>query len=314
YAIIANPEDKPKSIFISGFDSAPLAPDYNLLISGQEKVFQTGIDVLKKLTDGKVHLTLNGRTTPEAVFSNAAGVQINKISGPHPAGCVGIQIHHIDPINKNDIVWTVNPMDVARIGKLFTEGKYDAQKIVALAGPGVKEPQYYRTMTGACIEDMVSGNVIDEELRYISGNPLTGSRIAKKGFLGFYHYQVSVLEEGIKPLFFGWGMPRLKRFSVSRSFLSWLMSKKQFNITTNYHGRHRAYVVTGQYEKVLPIDILPVYLMKSIIVKDIDKMEALGIYEVAEEDLALCEFVCTSKIEVQSIVREGIDLMIKELS
>ncbi|MCF8370778.1 MAG: Na(+)-translocating NADH-quinone reductase subunit A [Bacteroidales bacterium] len=312
YGIVANPADVPKSIHISGFDSAPLAPDMDFILQNQMSEFQKGIDALAKLTDGKVHLNLNGENTASPLKKTNA-VEQTLFEGPHPAGNVGIQIHHIEPINKGDIVWYINPQDVVFVGRLFETGHYNVERIVALAGSEVTKPQYYRTMMGASIEPLVSKNVADGDLRYISGNVLTGTHIPKNGFIGFYDSLITVIPEGNYYEMFGWALPGIGKYSTSRSFFSWLTPNKEFKVDSNFHGGERAFVMSGEYDKVFPMDILPVPLIKAILAEDIDKMEQLGIYEVIEEDMALCEFVCTSKIEVQSILRKGLELMIKEL-
>ncbi len=311
YGIMANPKDTPMSIYVSGFDTAPLAPDYDFILQNQLEDFQTGIDALSKLTDGKVYLNL--AADGASPLQKIKNVVQTKFAGPHPAGNVGIQIHHIRPINKGETVWTINPQDVATIGRLFTKGVFDATRIVALAGSEVKKPQYYKTLIGASIKPMVNGNVNDGDLRYISGNALTGAQIAKNGFIGYYDSLVTVIPEGNYAEMFGWALPGLQKFSTSRTFVSWLTPNKEYKLDTNYHGGKRAFVMAGEYNKVFPMDILPVELLKAILVDDIDKMEQLGIYEVIEEDMALCEFVCTSKIEVQEILRKGLNALIKEL-
>jgi len=313
YGVIANPKDKPKAIFISGFDSAPLLLDVDFLLSSQIEYFQKGVDILGKLTDGKVHLGVN-LFDSGSKLNKVKNAEITVYSGKHPAGNVGVQINHIDPINKGDIVWTMDAQHVAMLGKFFTTGEYSAEKIIALCGSGVTRPQYMRVISGASLSVMHDQINDIENSRFISGNVLTGTNVGKNGYLGFYSNQVSVIPEGDKYEFVGWAMPRLNKFSVSKSYFSWLTPKKKYNLDTNLNGGERAFVVTRQYEDVLPMDIYPVYLLKAIIAEDIDKMEQLGIYEVIEEDLALCEFVCTSKIEVQSLIRKGINLMIKEMS
>jgi len=311
YGIIANPSDMPKAIFISGFDTAPLAPDFEFILEEQITAFQAGIDILKKLTNGTVHVAI----LPESkVLKAIKGVQISQFKGVHPAGNVGVQIHHINPINKGDIVWTVNPQDVAIIGRLFLKGIYDATKVVALTGSDVKNPKYFRTKVGAQIQSMTLNNVTEGDLRYISGNVLTGTKISEKGYLGFYDSQITIIPEGNHFEFLGWALPRLNKFSMSRTFFSWLFPNKEYQLDTNINGGERAYVVTGEYEKVVPMDILPQQLIKAVMIGDIDKMENLGIYEVIEEDLALCDFVCTSKIEVQATLRKGLNLMMKEMN
>ncbi len=315
YDIIANPDDIPKAIFISGFDSSPLAPDYDYTLSGQDDDFQKGVDALSKLTKGNIQLTVNGKYPTSKIFTSTKGVEINTITGPHPAGNVGVQIHHINPINKGEVAWHINPQDVVIIGRLFNKGILDARKTVALTGSEVLKPKYYKTIIGSSIDYMIKDNVTKEnKLRYISGNVLNGTKIAHNGFLGLYHNQVTVIPEGDDYEFLGWALPGLKKYSVSRSFFSWLMPNKEYKINANLHGSLRPFVFSEEYEKVLPMDILPVNLLKSIIIEDIDQMEALGIYEVGEEDFALCEFVCTSKIPVQETLRKGFDLMIKETS
>jgi len=315
YDVIANPNEKPKAIFISGFDSSPLAPDYDFVLNNQETDFQKGVDVLKKLTDGSVHLTVNGAFPTAKIFAATKGVELNTITGPHPAGNVGIQIHHIDPINKGEVAWHINPQDVVILGRFFNKGIFDATKIIAVAGSEVLKPKYYRSLIGSSIDYLVKDNItLDKNLRFISGNVLNGTKIINDGFLGFYHNQLTIIPEGDDYEFFGWMLPGLKKFSVSRSFFSWLTPNKEYEMNANLHGGERPFVFSEEYEKVLPMDILPVHLLKSIMIEDIDQMEALGIYEVGEEDFALCEFVCTSKIEVQKTLRKGFDLMIRETS
>ncbi len=318
YSIIADPDDVPKSIFISAFDSAPLAPDLDFIINGHEALaFQTGLDALNRLTEGKVHLSINEPQTMNKTFTHASGVEIHRFSGPHPAGNVGIQIHHIDPVNSGDIVWYTDIQSVVIIGKLFEKGIYDSTKIIALTGSEVLKPRYWRIKQGASIEELMKNNLTTEDnssLRFISGNVLTGSKISRKSYIGFYDSQVTVIPEGNKPEFMGWLSPKLNKYSASRTLFSYLTPWKKYRIDTNMHGGNRAFVISGQYEKVLPMDILPVQLIKAIMINDIEMMEKLGIYEVAPEDLALCEFVCTSKTEVQSIIKEGLDRLRKELS
>jgi len=312
YGIVANPEDSPKSIFISTFDTHPLAPDYNFTLSGEENYFQAGIDILKKLTDGKINLGLNGNSKESSIFSQTKNCELHVVSGKHPAGNVGVQIHHIDPIAKGDLVWTVNPYGVVQIGKLFLEGKYDASKTVALVGSEVKSPKYYKTYTGACINKIIENNVNRGEQRFVTGNVLTGERIKSDGYIGFYDQQLTVIPEGNYSEFLGWILPTTKKLSLHRAFglLSFLNGKdKEYVIDTNLKGEHRAFVQTGVFEKVTPMDVLPTYLIKSIMAEDYDDMEALGIYEMIEEDIALCEFVDVSKHDLQKILRGGLNLI-----
>jgi Na+-transporting NADH:ubiquinone oxidoreductase subunit A len=313
YDIIADPGDRPRSIFISAHDTSPLAPDYDFIVKGCEEEFQKGIDALSRLTNGKIHININDEYPASQVFTKARKVQINKFRGPHPAGNVGVQIHHIDPLNKGDIVWYISPQDVITIGRLFDKGIYDASKVVALTGSEILRPRYYKLTGGASIKDMLEDNLTEGNHRFISGNVLTGMKISSDGFIGYYDSQVTVIPEGDHFEFLGWALPGFKKYSVSKSFWSWLMPNRNYRLDTNLNGGVRPFVITGQYEKVFPMNIYPVQLIKSILIEDIDQMEKLGIYEVAPEDFALCEFVCTSKINVQAIVRKGLDIMIKEM-
>ncbi|KPK84268.1 MAG: Na(+)-translocating NADH-quinone reductase subunit A [Bacteroides sp. SM23_62_1] len=313
YAIVANPERQPRDIFISGFDTAPLAPDMDFIVKGNTEDFQIGIDALSQLTEGKIHLSLNGQYPADEVFAKAKKVEFHYFTGPHPAGNPGIQIHHLRPVNKGEVVWYVQPQEVIMIGRLFRKGVYDAAKVIALTGSEVKKPLYYKLLSGASIEPLIKDNVTPGNHRYISGNVLSGSKITKIGHIGFYDNQVTIIPEGDKFEFLGWAAPGLNKFSNSRTFMSWMMVGKKYRAHTNINGGRRAFVMSGEYEKVLPMDIYPVHLLKAILVEDIDRMENLGIYEIAEEDFALCEYVCTSKIEVQSLVRKGIEMMIREV-
>lgn len=314
YDIVADPTAIPKAIFISAFNSAPLAIDNDFALYGMEELFQKGLDFIVKLTEGKTHLNIDGNTNSSNVFSQAKNVQINKISGPHPAGNVGVQIHHIDPINKGDVIWYLQPQDVITIARLFIEGKYDVSRIITVAGPQVIKPRYYRAVLGARVNNLLDNNVKEGENRIISGDVLTGTRIESNDSMGFYDTMITIIEEGKNSEFLGWILPGFKKFSASRAFSSWLLPSRKYSLNANMNGEERAYVVTGQYEKVFPMNIFPHQLVKAIMMEDIDLMENLGIYEVSAEDFALCEFVCTSKTEVQSIVKYGLDLVRKENS
>lgn len=313
--VIARPADTPQAIFISGFDSSPLAADYDYTLHGKGKEFQAGVDILKKLTTGPVHLTLKNGTA-DAALKGAKGCQINSISGPHPAGNVGVQIHHIKPLNKGEVVWTVNAQDVAMIGETALNGKFDATRMIALTGEQAKNRKYYRALIGAEMGTVIDGNTEGDNNRVISGNVLTGTAVEENDHIGFYDSQVTVIKEGNEYKFFltkGWLGLGFGRFSNSRAYPAWIMPKsKKYSIDTNLNGEERAFVVTEEYEKVFPFDIFPVQLVKAAITNDIDKMEQLGIYEVAPEDFALCEVVCTSKIGVQNQIREALDLIEKE--
>ena len=308
YGVIASPSDMPKAIFVSAFDSAPLATDYRFALSEDHDALQKGFEVLGHLTEGKVHLSYDayGRA-PQ--FN---GVELHAFQGKHPAGNVGVQIHHIDPVNKGEKVWTLNIQDVAILGRLFLNGKVDMSRVIAVAGSCVAEPMYYRVIAGASIPSILNGKLSNEHARVISGNVLTGRNVGKEGFLGVNANQITVIPEGDEYELLGWAMPRLQKFSVSRSYFSWLFPSRKYNLDTNLNGGERAFVMNDLYEKYLPMDVYPVHLIKACLANDLDKMENLGIYEVVEEDLALCEFVCPSKIEIQQILRNGINSMIKE--
>ena len=308
YGIIANPDATPKAIFVSAFDSAPLAPDYNFVLSNEKAAIEAGMAVLARLTDGKVHLS--ARKGDEGFMAEVKGVEYHTFSGKHPVGNVGVQIHHIDRIAKGDIVWTVNIQDVAMIGRFATTGKLDMSKTIAVAGSAVEKPCYKRVIAGAAVESILGK--VAEGVRIISGDVLTGVTTAKDGYLAANANMITLIPEGDKYEFMGWAMPRFHRFSVSGAYFSWLFPKKSYNLDTNTNGEERPFVVTGLYEKYLPMDVYVAYLLKACLCKDLDKMENLGLYEVLPEDLALCEFVDPSKIDMQQILRDGINLMIKE--
>ena len=314
FATVANPTDVPRSIHVSGFDSAPLAADMEVALAGREAAFQTGIHALRVLAGGSnVQL---GTKAGQTFFNAIEGVDTFTFEGPHPTGNAGVQIHHTRPINKGEVVWTMHAEDVANLGETLSSGTYCATRVVAVAGSECDAPRHLQTTLGCAISTLV-GSVNEEEVRIVSGNPLTGDRTANDGFLGGMHHQVCLLPEGNKPKFLlvdGWLGLGFDKFSLSKSYPTWLMPKsKEFAMDTCNNGEERAFVVTGQYEPVFPFDIYPVQLLKSIIANDIDAMEKLGIYEVAPEDFALCEYACTSKIAVQSIVRNGLDMLKKEL-
>ncbi|MBR5852946.1 MAG: Na(+)-translocating NADH-quinone reductase subunit A [Alistipes sp.] len=308
YGVIANPDAEPKAIFVSAFDSAPLAPDYNFVLQNDKAAVEAGLAVLARLTNGKVHLS--ARKGDEGYMSEVKGVEYHTFSGKHPVGNVGVQIHHIDRIAKGDVVWTVNIQDVALIGRFVTTGKLDMTKVIAVAGSEAQKPCYKRIIAGAAVESIVGK--VDAKVRIISGDVLTGVKTAHDGYISAGANMLSLIPEGDVYELLGWAMPRFHRFSVSRAYFSWLCPKKEYKLDTNLNGGERPFVVTGLYENYLPMDVYVAYLLKAILVKDLDKMENLGIYEVLPEDLALCEFVDPSKIEMQQIVRDGINLMIKE--
>jgi len=340
FGTVASPDDKPKAIFVSAFDSAPLAPDYDFIMKGREEWFKKGLEALTQLTDGKVHICFrpNQRLAQTIKQLNNQQFNIHFIKGPHPSGNIGTQIAHIDPINKGEVVWTMNIQDVAVLGELISTGDYKPEKVIAVAGPNIKNPHYYRVNYGACMAEITKAQLLNNNYpkmdandeakanRIISGNILSGTQIATDGFLGAYDDLVSILPEGDYYDFMGWLMPGFKKFSFSRTFLSGFMPKSTFKplgidlprfekfwkFDTNTHGDERPLVFTGNFERVFPFDIYPTQLIKACIVGDIELMENLGIYEVEPEDFALCEFIDTSKTNIQAIVREALEKLRKE--
>lgn len=313
FDVVADPSVTPDNIFVSTFNTAPLALDYNHIINGNEAYFQKGIDTLARLTSGSVHLGLDGRkgANVSSAFSNANNADIHYFSGKHPAGNVGVQIHHIDAIKSSTSVWTVKLDAVITLGKLMSEGIYDPNKIVALSGTRFFENKIVRTKEGASILELAKDNLVNEghHTRLVCGDVLSGHTALRDEFMSTGENQITSLEEGNKHELFGWLLPLTPRPSVSRTFPAFLMPNHEFDVNTNTHGEQRAFVVTGQYEKVLPMDILPQHLMKAIMAGDIEHMEGLGINELSEEDVALCEFTCTSKMPLQEILRQGLDMM-----
>ena len=334
FGIVAKPDDKPKAIFISAFDSAPLAPDYDFILQGREEWFKKGLEALAQLTDGPVHVGFRPHQPLSTL--NFKLSSFNFIKGPHPAGNVGTQIAHIDPINKGEVVWTMKPQEVALLGELASTGVYRPEKLIAVAGPQIKNPHYYRIKAGACMASIVDGQLLHDNYpeigndeaaetnRVISGNILSGTQIAADGFISAYDDLISILPEGNYYDFMGWLMPGFKKYSFSKTFLSGFLTPfisklstlnpqlSTYQFDTNTHGDERPLVFTGDFERVFPFDIYPTQLIKACIVGDIDLMEQLGIYEVEPEDLALCEFIDVSKTNIQQIVREALEKIRKE--
>jgi Na+-transporting NADH:ubiquinone oxidoreductase subunit A len=310
YDIIAKPDDTPKAIFVSAYASAPLAADYDYVLKGKEAELQVALMALAKLTTGKVHVSANSNSP----FANLKGIEFHTVSGPHPAGNVSTQIAKIDPINKGEVVWVVSPQDLVIIGELLLTGKFNAQRIVALTGVQFNSPNYVSVLPGMKIKDIVTDNLKNGNNRIISGNVLTGNKVEEEGYLGYYDNQITAIPEGDDYELFGWLVPVFNKISTSRALIfSWLFPNKKYNLNTNTNGEHRAFVVTGAYEEVFPLEIYPMQLLKACLYNDLDEMEALGAYEVAPEDFALTEFICTSKQPHQQIIREGLDLMIEEI-
>ena len=312
YDIVATPGETPRDIFVSAFYSAPLAPDFNYLVKGQEADFQTGLDALAKLTTGKVYVGIRKGSAVQQV----KGVELVEIEGPHPAANASVLINHTKPINKGETVWTVDPANVIIIGRLFNKGIADFSRKVVITGSETKEQGYVQAISGCTIKSLVGGRVAtDAHVRIISGNVLTGTKVSMEDYLGAYDNQITVIPEGDETHeFLGFAMPRTDQYSMSHSYFSWLMGKKEYVLDVRIKGGKRAMIMSNEYDKVFPLDIYPEYLLKAIIAFDIDKMENLGIYEVAPEDFALCEFVDTSKIELQKIVRDGLTLLYKEMN
>ncbi|MBQ9185878.1 MAG: Na(+)-translocating NADH-quinone reductase subunit A [Bacteroidales bacterium] len=316
YGVVANPQASPRAIFVSAFSTAPLAADTDFTMKDEIANIQAGVDALSKLTKGGIHFSIKAETASASPLKKVENVILHTVSGKHPAGNVGVQIANIAPIRKGETVWTVSILMLAAIGRLLNTGKVNLSRKVAITGPEAKDPSYVQAVPGFCMKEIAE--FIDSsrgDVRIVSGNALTGTAVGADGYLGFFDDQVTLLHEETERELLGWAKPfRTSQFSSSRAYFSWLFPKKKYPIGTNVHGGPRAFVVSDVYSKVLPIDIFPVYLIKACLAGDIDNMEKFGIYEVIPEDLALCEFVDPSKNEIQSILQDGIDLMIKEMA
>ena len=309
YAISTNPETHPKAIFVSALRDMPLAANFEFELKGKEKDFQTGLTALSKMA--KTYLGVGVHSSME----NFKDVEVTVFDGKCPAGNVGVQVNHLDPVNKGEVVWTIgDPTVVLFIGRLFNSGKVDLRRTVALAGSEVKNPAYVNMLVGQELTTLLSNSYdSDHSVRIINGNPLTGRPTTKDGFLGAHTSEITVIPEGDdKNEMLGWIMPRFGQFSVSRSYCSWLFGKKQYALDARIKGGERHMIMSGEYDRVLPMDIYGEYLIKAIIAGDIDRMEQLGIYEVSPEDFAVAEFVDSSKLELQRIVREGLNILRKE--
>ncbi len=315
FGVTANPDDIPRDIFIPAMDTAPLAPDPNVIVAGREDLFRRGLEIIARLTGGRVHLVVDGSSkSPSAAFTDVRGVELHYFKGPHPAGSVGVHIHHIAPIkNAADIVWHCSVQSVILIGRLFATGKLSFEITAAAAGPAAASPGYFTTIAGARLDTLTEGMSAGENIRRISGNVLTGRHQGTEGYLGFYDNLVTLLPEAESRRFLGWISPGLRDDSFSRSFLSrWIGTLAGRRIDTNMNGGVRPFVATGLYERLLPMDIHPLMLFKSIHAEDLEEMEELGLLDIAEEDVALCEYACPSKSEIQKLVRKGLDLMVRE--
>ncbi len=313
YAISTNPETQPKAIFVSALRDMPLAGDFEYEVKGQEADFQAGLQALSKIA--KVYVGVGKDSSLTSLLEKCGqGIEVVVFDGKCPAGNVDVQINHIDPVNKGEVVWTVDPTAVLFFGRLFNTGKVNLTRTLAIAGSEVKTPAYFDALVGSQVD--LNDNVnVDGNIRIIAGNPLTGvAQSASTVVVGAHQSEITVIPEGDDAdEMLGWIMPRFKQFSVSRSYFSWLFPKKEgYTLDARVKGGERHMIMSGEYDKVLPMDIYGEYLIKAIIAKDIDKMEALGIYEVSPEDFALAEFVDSSKLELQKIVREGLDMLRKE--
>ena len=312
YAVSTTPDTKPKAIFVSALRDKPLAADFEFELQGNEQDFQTALTALSRIA--AVNLGIGSAQSANAL-TDAKDVEVTVFDGPCPAGNVGVQVNHIDPVNKGEVVWTVDPSVVIFIGRLFNTGKVDLTRTIAVAGSEVKEPAYVDVKVGARIGEVLGDEVkTDRDVRIIDGNPLTGRKVSKDDYLSAHSSEITVIPEGDEVNeFAGWIMPRLKEFSTSHSYFSWLFGKKkQYDLDARIKGGERHMIMSGEYDKVLPMDIYGEYLIKAIIAGDIDKQELLGIYEVSPEDFALPEFVDSSKLPLQQIVRKGLDILRKE--
>lgn len=312
YDVVANPDEQPKAIFVSAFNSMPLSQDFEVALEGQEEEFQAGLTALAKIAD--VHLGVNVNQTNMAILE-PRDAEVTFFDGPAPAGNVGVQINHVNPINKGETIWTLGAEEVIFVGRLMKTGKVDLTRTVALAGSEVKAPKYYKMLVGQKLNTLLEGRIEDKgyNVRVINGNVMTGLKTTAEDFLGAYKTEVNVIPEGDdKAEMLGWIMPRLHEFSTSRSYFSWLFRKKAYTLDARVKGGERHMIMSGEYDRVFPMDIFAGYLIKAIITGDIDRQEQLGIYEVAPEDFAIAEFVDSSKLELQRIVREGLDILRKE--
>lgn len=308
---VANPQTSPKSLFITAMDTNPLAPDMKVILAEKEKDFKNGLRVLSKLIDGKIFLCKSPDLNVD--LSGTEKIQIEEFTGPHPAGNAGTHIHFLDPVNSKNIVWHINLQDVIAVGKLFTTGKLSVERIVSLAGPAVKNPRLLKTRIGADINELTKGQLKDGDSRIISGSVLSGRKAeGVLSYLGRYHQQISILNEGRDRNFLGWLSPGFNLFSVKNILASSLTPSKKFDFTTSLNGGPRAIVPIGSYEKVMPLDIIPTYLLRALAVDDVEEGEKLGMLELVEEDLALCTYVCPSKIDHGANLRRNLTIIEKE--
>jgi Na+-transporting NADH:ubiquinone oxidoreductase subunit A len=316
FSRIADNNVVPRDIFVSGMDTAPLAPDPRMMLDGQEEFFHFGLKILNRLTEGKVYLSVNGKSEvlPNA-YKNVQDAEVHKFSGPHPAGNVSVHIHHIKPIGTGDVVWYTLAQHVVLIGKYFKLGRFPVERVIAIAGSSIVDERrkYYDTRLGVPIQALVTeGDLYDEHVRYISGNVLSGRKLFENGYVGYYDNLLTVIPESRKREMFGWLTPGFKNESFSRTFLSRFFPMEEYLKDTRMHGGGRAFIQTGEYEKVLPMDIYPAHLVKAIMAEEIEDMIGLGLLEVDEEDFALCSYICPSKIDLGYYIRQGLDVLERE--
>ncbi|MGX1023279.1 Na(+)-translocating NADH-quinone reductase subunit A [Psychroflexus sp. MBR-150] len=311
YDIPANADDTPKAIYISAFNTTPLGADFEFILKDKKEHFQNGINALTKLTDGKVYLGVDRNA--KSFLHDTENVELIRVSGPHPAGNVGVQIQKTNPINKGEKVWTIRPEDVAIIGELLSTGKFNAERTIAVCGSDAVDRQYFTTLIGAEINSIIE-EVDTNKTRIISGDVFTGDKAENGDHINFFANEITLIPEGNHYRMFGW-LPFKDNYipSMSNTSLSRLSGHKEYVVDTNLNGEERALVVTGEMEKVMPMDIMPMQLLKACMTGDIDKMENLGIYEVVPEDFALVDYVNTSKVEAQEVIRQGLDLMLTEV-
>jgi len=310
FSKVADPHLSPKSIFVQGMNTEPLALDVDFLLERSEKEFQTGLDIIKKLTGGAVHLCVSAHAKSKALTA-AQTVQIHRFSGPHPAGNVSTHIHHIDPVKKGDVVWHIGAQDVLRVAALFLNGIYPSDRVVAVTGEGAERRCYVKTVEGASMSSILEGN-LKADMRYISGSVLAGTRVDQQGYLGFYDSQVTVIPEGGKRKLLGWLTPGFDSYSFSKTFVASFLPEKEVGLDTDTNGSERAIVLNHIYDEYVPLDIMTFFLLRAVLAGDIEECEKLGILECDEEDFALCSFACPSKVEVGEIIRRGLDLIEKE--
>ena len=312
YGKVAQPHTVPHSIFVQAVDTNPLAADPSVAMADRKDQFSLGLTALTQLTDGNVFVCKGEQT--EIAGGGIDGVSVETFVGPHPAGLVGTHIHFLDPVGPGKTVWYINYQDVCAIGSFLTNGVLDVRRVISLAGPVVKQPRLLETRLGASVTELIDGEIVDDvTIRPISGSVLCG-RTANPphNFLGRYHTQISVLEEGYEREFLGWQKPGFDKYSVTRVFASAAVPDQKFAFTTSTGGSERAMVPLGTYEKVMPLDILPTQLLRALIVRDTDQAQQLGVLELEEEDIALCTFVCPGKYEYGSLLRENLTTIERE--